>query len=73
MEQHNIKLQMGKERLAKHDLEMQHTSCKSSHTEEAIPCTSHIASSHKHTSSTKHTTHKFKSNIPPSTHVHTAI
>ena len=51
---------MGKERLAKHDLEMQHTSCKSSHTGEDTPCTSHITSSHKHTNSS----HKSKSNIP---------
>ena len=55
------KLQKGNERLTKHDLEMQHTSFKASHTDEEIPCTSHIASSHKHTKSSQNA----KSNIPP--------
>ena len=55
------KLQKGNERLTKHDLEMQHTSLKASHTDEEIPCTPHIASSHKHTKSSQ----KSKSNIPP--------
>ena len=55
------KLQKGNERLTKHNLEMQHTSLKASHTDEEISCTSYIASSHKHTKSSQ----KCKSNIPP--------
>ena len=57
-------MQKGKERLAKHDLEKQETSHKSSQFEKETPCTSHTnkhASSHKHTNSS----HKSKSKIPP--------
>ena len=57
-------MQKGKERLAKHDLEKQETSCKSNQFEEETPhssCTNKHASSHKHTNSS----HKSKSKIPP--------
>ena len=50
--------------LAKHDLEKQETSCKSSQFEEETPhtsCTNKHASSHKHTNSS----HKCKSKMPP--------
>ena len=57
-------MQKGKERIAKHDLEKQETSHKSSQFEEETPCTS---CTNKHESNHKHTNshHKSKSKIPP--------